>query len=727
VKPQHALACLVSLVLAACGETAPRPIVPTVPVSSAPSAAATSVPVIPDRGYPPTRREDVVDVLHGVRVADPYRWLEDGTAEEVRAWARAEDAYTRERLAKLPERPVLAKRFRELFDVERIGTPVRRGTRYFFSKKNVGQEKDAVYVQDGKQGTPRVLLDPNTWSTDGSISLGYTSVSYDGRRVAYQVKKNNSDEASLEIIDVQSGKKLPDNVDGAKYAGRVAWNPSGSGFWYVKVPPLGNGVTVADRPGLAEIRFHRLGDAQEKDALVREATRDPKTFQGVGASRDGRYLMAVVQHGWVSSDVYFQDLHAKKPSWSPLVEGQRHNYIVEAHAGSFFVVTDEGAPNYRVFRVDPKRPERAAWLEIVPERKDATIDELTIAGNRLSIVTIKDVVKRLEVRELDGKLAYDVALPEPGSVSAIYGNEAEDEAYYRLESFARAPEVHEISVRTGKTKLRTATKVPADPSRIATEQRFATSKDGTRVPYFVLRDRERAIDGKAPAMLYAYGGFSVALTPSFLTGAFPWLERGGIFVIANLRGGSEYGEAWHQAGMGMRKQNVFDDFIAVAEDLIANRYTSADRLVIRGDSNGGLLVGAALTQRPELFRVALCGVPLLDMLRYHLYGSGKTWIGEYGSAESAAEFAALYAYSPYHHVRAGVAYPSVMLLTADSDDRVDPMHARKFAAILQASSTGGPILLRIQQNAGHGGADKVQSLVEERSDAYAFALSEIAR
>jgi len=697
------------------------------PAPSAPTSAASATPVIPDRGYPKTRRDDVVEVLHGVSVADPYRWLEDGASEEVRAWARAEDAYTRERLAKLPERAALAKRFRELFDVERIGTPTRRGTRYFFSKKEVGKEKDAVFVQDGKTGTPRVLLDPNTWSADGSISLGYTSVSYDGRRVAYQVKKNNSDEATLEIIDVASGKKLPDSIDGAKYTGRAQWNPNGTGFWYVKVPPVGTGVSVADRPGLAEIRFHRLGEAQERDALVREATRDAKTFQGVGASRDGRYLLASVQHGWVSSDIYFQDLREKTPSWKPLIAGQPHNYIVEMHAGRFFVVTDEGAPNYRVFSVDPKKPERAAWVEIVPERKDTTIDELAIAGNRLAIVTIKDVVKRLEVRELDGKLAYDVALPEPGSVSAIYGNEDEDEAYFRLESFARAPEVHEISMRSGKTKLRTRTHVPADPSRITTEQRFATSKDGTRVPYFVLRDRDRALDGSAPGMLYAYGGFSIALTPSFLTGAFPWLERGGVFVIANLRGGSEYGEAWHQAGMRNKKQNVFDDFAAVAEDLIEARYTSADRLAIRGDSNGGLLVGAAVTQRPDLFRVALCGVPLLDMLRYQLYGSGKTWIEEYGSADSAEDFATLLAYSPYHRVRVGVAYPSVMLLSADSDDRVDPMHARKFAAVLQASSTGGPVLLRVQANAGHGGADKIQSLVDERADSYAFALSQMAR
>jgi prolyl oligopeptidase len=677
--------------------------------------------------YPPTRTTDTIETLFGERVADPYRWLEDGASPEVQAWAKAENALARSVLDKLPQRDALRKRFRELYDIERVGPPVKRAQRYFWSQKDVGREKEAVFWRQGREGAKKTLLDPNTWSPDGSVSLGGFNVSYDGKFVAYQVKKNNSDEAVLEILDVVSGHKQKEVIEGAKYTSAVAWNHAGTGFYYVKVPPVGGAVTVAERPGFAEIRFHRLGDDPAHDALVREATHDAKTFQAVDASRDGHFLFATVQHGWVSSDVYYQDLVRKPGVWQTLVAGTNELPEVQAYGGAFYVLTNRGAPHFRVFRVDPRHAsEPGAWQEIVPERGDAIIYRWSIVGGRLSLVTMRDAQQRLEVRELDGKLAYELMLPGAGSVSPLIGNEDEDEAYFRSEGFAVPPEIHEISVRTSKTTLRYQTRVPVDATRYVTEQLFATSKDGTRVPYFLLRDRERPLDGTAPALLYGYGGFSIPLTPTFTTTAFPWLEHGGVFAIANLRGGSEYGEDWHLAGMRHNKQHVFDDFIAVAEALVARRATSADRLVIRGDSNGGLLVGAALTQRPDLFKVALCGVPLLDMLRYELYGSGKTWIEEYGSATNAEDFRTLYAYSPYHHVTPGVAYPSVLLFSADSDDRVDPMHARKFVAMLQARSSGGPVLLRIQEHAGHGGADKIQALVDERADGYAFALSEVA-
>ncbi|HEX5101289.1 MAG TPA: prolyl oligopeptidase family serine peptidase [Polyangiaceae bacterium] len=700
--------------------TSAAPIPPPAP-SAAPPAPAPALP------YPATRTTDTVDELFGTRVADPYRWLEDGASSEVQAWGKAQNALTRSVLDALPEREALRKRFRELFDIERVGAPLKRGQRYFWSQKDVGREKDAVFYRQGKNGERKPLLDPNTWSTDGSVSLGSYSVSWDGKLVTYQVKKNNSDEAVLETLEVATGKKLPEVIEGAKYTWHASWNRNSTGFYYVKVPPIGGAVTVAERPGLAEVRFHRIGDDPAKDAVVREPTHDPKTFQSITASRDGRVLIASVRHGWVSSDLYVQDPVRAPGQWSPVVMGNGVLYEADPYAGELYVLTNRDAPRFRVFRVDPKRAQDpAAWREIVAERPDTTIDRLSIVGKRLNLVTIRDAVQHLEVRELDGKLAYDVPLAEPGSVSPLIGNEDEDEAYFRAESFSRPPEIHEISVKTGKTKLYYQTKVPVDASRYTTEQRFATSRDGTRISYFLLHDRSKPLDGKAPALLYGYGGFSVSLTPTFSTSAFPWLERGGVFAIANLRGGGEYGEAWHQAGMRRAKQHVFDDFTAVATALIDDGVTKHDRLVIRGDSNGGLLVGAAITQHPELFRVALCGVPLLDMLRYHLYGSGKTWIEEYGSADDAEDFKALYAYSPYHHVTAGVRYPSVLLLSADSDDRVDPLHARKFAAALQARSAGGPVLLRIQEHAGHGGADKIQALVDERADAYAFALSQVA-
>lgn len=708
----------------AMNEPAKPPTVPP-PTTSVTASAGTSAPA-PRFDYPKTRTVDVVDVLHGQRVADPYRWLEDGASPEVQAWAKEQNAFARAWLDKLPERDALARRFHELYDIERVWAPIKRGGRYFWSQKDVGREKDAVFWRQGRNGEQKVLLDPNTWSTDGSVSLGVYRVSYDGKLVAYQVKKNNSDEAVLEIMDVASGKKKSEVIEGAKYAD-PQWNPAGTGFYYTRVPPVGGAVTVADRPGFAEIRFHRVGDDPAHDALVREATHDPKTFHAVDLSRDGRFLVVTVQHGWVSSDVYFQDLVKRPGAWQTLVEGASDLYDVTGHDGTLFALTNHGAPHFRVFRIDPAHAsDAAAWTEVVPERPDTVIDRLAFIGRRMGLVTIRDAVQGLELRELDGKLAYDVKLPEPGSISMLSGNEGDDEAYYRTEGFSEPPAIYELSVKSGKTTLRYQTKVPVDATRYLTEQAFAVSKDGTRVPYFLLRDKDRPLDGTAPALLYGYGGFNIALTPTFSTTAFPWLEHGGVFAIANLRGGSEYGEAWHRAGMRHEKQHVFDDFIAVAEALVARRATRPDRLVIRGESNGGLLVGAALTQRPDLFRVALCGVPLLDMVRYELFGSGKTWIEEYGTVANAEDFRALYAYSPYHHVQAGVGYPSVLLFSADSDDRVDPMHARKFAAILQARSAGGPVLLRIQEHAGHGGADKIQSLVDERADGYAFALSQVA-
>jgi prolyl oligopeptidase len=721
-----AFACALAFGCASKDSMPPKPPFPPPQPTPAPSASAAATPAAPHFDYPATRRDDVVETLHGEHVADPYRWLEDGSSPAVQAWAKAENAFTRAWLDKLPERAGLAARFHELYDIERVWAPVKRGNRYFWSQKDIGREKDAVFWREGKNGERKVLLDPNTWSSDGSVSLGRYRVSLDGKLVAYLVKQNNSDEAVLEIIDVATGKKKNEVIEGTKYAD-PAWNPAGTGFYYTRLPSLGGAVTVAERPGYAELRFHRVGDDPAHDALVREATHDPKTFQVADISRDGRFLVATVQHGWVSSDVYFQDLVKKPGVWRTLVQGENSLFDITGHDGALFALTNYGAPHFRLFRIDPEHADDLAkWQELIPERQDTVLERTEFMGKRIAVVTMRDAVQGIELRDLDGKLAYEVKLPEPGTVSMLAGNEGDDEAYYRTEGFSKPPAIFELSVKSGKSTLRYQTRVPVDASRYVTEQLFATSKDGTRVPYFLLRDKDKPLDGTAPALLYGYGGFNIALTPTFSTTAFPWLEHGGVFAIANLRGGNEYGEAWHRAGMRHEKQHVFDDFIAVAESLVARQATRPDRLVIRGESNGGLLVGAALTQRPDLFRVVICGVPLLDMVRYELFGSGKTWIEEYGTATNAEDFRALYAYSPYHHVKPGVAYPSVLLLSADNDDRVDPMHARKFAAMLQARSSGGPVLLRVQEHAGHGGADKIQALVDERADSYAFALSQVA-
>jgi prolyl oligopeptidase len=695
------------------------------PVLQAAGSLEAARPQAPTMDYPATRRVDQVDDLHGVRVSDPYRWLEDGAGEEVKKWTDEQDAFARAYLAKLPGRDAIAARLKELLYIESAGTPRHCGSRFFYPRRDAGKEKFAVYFREGKSGPDRLLLDPNAWSADGSVSLGAWSVSWDGKKIAYSSKNNNSDEATLHVMDVATGKKSDvDTIEGAKYAS-PSWTPSGDGFYYTWLPPAGS-VPTADRPGYAEVRFHRLGDPPAKDRLIHERTGDPKTFIGVDLSKDGRWLVLTVEHGWTRTDVLFMDLQPKNAAWQPLAVGQDALYQVDVDRDRFFVRTNDGAPRYHVFRVDPRQPQRAAWAEIVPQRDDATLEGASIVGHALSLAYLKDVVTQLELRDEEGKLVRNIELPTLGSSPGLSGNVDDDLAYYSFQSFTYPTEIDETSIKTGKTATFYRLKVPVDPAKYSLEQMFATSKDGTRVPFFVVRAKDQAkAGGNTPTVLYGYGGFQVPQTPSFWSSIYPWLEQGGIWVVANLRGGSEYGEEWHRHGMRREKQHVFEDLFAVAEQLVQQGITRPKKLAALGSSNGGLLVGAAITQRPDLFRVALCGVPLLDMLRYHLFGSGKTWIEEYGSAEDAGDFEALYAYSPYHHVIRGTKYPATLLLSADSDDRVDPMHARKFAAELQWASTGGPVLLRVEKHSGHGGADMVRATVEKLADEYAFALEQM--
>jgi len=687
------------------------------PSSQTPRASATQL--LP---YPLARRTDQVDLLHGVQVADPYRWLEDAKNPEVAQWVSEQDELARAQLSKLPGRDSIAARLKELFYVENMGTPRRLGGRLFYPRREATKEKFAVYWREGKSGAENVLLDPNTWSADGSVSLGVWSVSYDGRKVAYTVKGNNSDEASLYVMDVATGAKSGiDVIEGAKYAW-PSWTPAGDGFYYTWLP-LADVVKASDRPGCAEVRFHKLGDNPHDDKVIRDKTGDPGTFISATVDRSGRWLIATIEHGWTRTDVYVRDLHPPDGGWKPLVVGKDARYDVSVDRGRFFVSTNEGAPNYRVLRVDPTHMDRERWVEIVAERSDATLEGVTLVGHHLSLAYLKDVTGRLELRDTDGKLVREVPLPGLGSVSPLSGEADDDVAYYSFQSFTYPTEIFEISVATGKTSTFYKLSVPVDPSKYIAEQLFATSRDGTRIPFFVVHLQGAARSGKTPTMLYGYGGFQAAQSPVFAPSIYPWLEHGGLWVVANLRGGSEYGEAWHRGGMRHEKQHVFDDYFAVAEELVRQGFTRPTKLAALGASNGGLLVGAAITQRPELFGAALCGVPLLDMVRYQLFGSGKTWAEEYGSVDDADDFSALYAYSPYHHVTRGKKYPPTLLLSADSDDRVDPMHARKFAAELQWASTGGPVLLRVEKHSGHGGADLVRASVAKLADEYAFALS----
>jgi prolyl oligopeptidase len=671
--------------------------------------------------YPPTRTVDEKDVLHGVVVGDPYRWLEDGPSAEVRAWSKAQDEFAREELSRLPGRETLAASLRESFNVDAIEHVSRRNHRTFYTRRDATKEKAVVYWKDDKQGEEKVLLDPNTWSRDGSVSLGQYNVSWDGTKVAYKVKKNNADEAKLQVMDIATGTISDsdiDTIDETEYTA-ASWTPSGDGFYYVWAPHDPS-IRPLDRYALHEVRFHELGTDPKKDPTIKERTGDPRTWVSAFLSRDGHWFFYNISRE-SQTELWFQDARRqnKHSAWLPLTVGRHASYKVAAWKDFFYVRTDEGAPHYRMFRVDPYHPEREAWKEIVPERPGQTLTDFTIVGNHLSLVYLTHATSHVEVHTLDGALVREVPLPGLGTSSTLIGDEDDERAYYIFRSFTSPKEIHEISVRTGESRLWYRPKVSVDASRFVTEQVFFASKDGTRIPMFILRGKNQKPDGETPVLLSGYGGFGISLTPGFHPGIFAWLARGGIFAMPNLRGGGEYGEEWHRQGMRRNKQNVFDDFIAAAEHLVAAGWTRPGRIAIRGASNGGLLVGAVMTQRPELFGAVICGVPLLDMIRVH------GLVDELGSPADPDDFRALYAYSPYHRIKPGVKYPPVLLLSADSDDRVDPMHARKFAARLQASSTSGPVLLRIEHSAGHYGADLMKAEVERYADELTFAFAHL--
>ena len=710
---------LLPLVLLGCSAPS-HTVTPKEPVTT-PSTPSASPDAGPARLK--TRSETVVDTRFGQPVSDPYRWLEDEKSAEVQAWMAAQDTSARAFLDALPGRAALVKRLEALLYVGAIGVPVQRGTRLFYLKRDAHQEKAVLCWRPKEGGAEKVLLDPNDWD-GGKTSLGVWVPSWDGKRVVFSQNPNHADEAVTHVIEVDSGKwSTVDVLEGTKYAG-PSWTPNSRGFYYEYLPNP-PGTAVADRPGLTEIRFHTLGKPQAKDTLVRKATHDATTFLSQSLSRDGKVLLVYVIHGWTHNDVYMKRL-GKDRDFKPLVVGQRNQYSVDVYKGQLYIVTDEGAPRKRVFRTAVNRPARAAWKEIVPEDALATLQGTSIVGGLLSLDYLKAATSEVRLVTLDGKPIRQVTLPELGSASNLVGQEDRPVAYYSFTSFTRAFEVYRTDVRTGATTLWAKVEVPVDASRYTSDQVRYRSKDGTEVTMFIVRRKDVARDGTAPALLTGYGGFDLSMTPAFLRTLIPWMDAGGIYALPNLRGGGEYGKAWHEAGMFQRKQNVFDDFIAAAEALGREKWADPKRIAIYGGSNGGLLVGAAMVQRPDLFGAVVCAVPLLDMVRYTQFGSGKTWAEEYGDPSVEADFNWLLAYSPYHHVVAGTRYPPLLLLSSDHDDRVDPMHARKFAALVEAASASqAPVLLRIERNAGHGGADQVKKTVAQSADMLAFLFLEL--
>ncbi len=670
----------------------------------------------------PTRKVDIVEDHFGISVADPYRWLEDVDDEEVKAWMDARNDVARVQLESLPARDDVAKRVTELLYVDSQSVPVKRGGRMFFWKKPADQEKAIYYVEDGEG--PKPLLDPNAMSDDGSLSISEAVPSPDGTLVAYLEKPNNMDESTLQVMEVATGAvREGDAIAGLRYT-TPSWVPDGSGFYYTWLPSDPS-IPVHERMGYGEIRYHALGTSPKDDARVRDKTGSPERWMVGRVSEDGRFLFATISHGWAEQDVFVMNLKAKKPVWQPLAADVTGLYQVDAWDGAIFVATNEKKPNWEVYRVDPKKLDRANWKLIVPASDTVVIDDMSLMDGKLALTLMENASSRLEIRSLDGKKLNDVELPGIGTVTSFVGKADQDIAYFSFSSFATPTQIYELTVATGKTKLFHKTDVPVNPEDFVVEQKFYTSKDGTKVSIFLVRRPDIELDGSNKTLLYGYGGFNISLTPAFSPLAITWVERGGLYALPNLRGGGEYGEEWHRAGMLANKQNVFDDFIAAAEWLTSEGYTSKERLAIRGRSNGGLLVGAAMTQRPDLYSAVICGVPLLDMLRYHMFGIGKAWIPEYGSPEVEDQFKVLQAYSPYHHVDKKADYPALLMLSADSDDRVDPMHARKFVAAVEAVKGKEPVLLRIEMNSGHGGGDLRRQQVAQLADEIAFLESQL--
>ena len=683
----------------------------------------TTTAAEPAMSYPETKREDVTDTLHGVQVADPYRWLEDVKSPDVQAWMSAQHDFTQAYLNDLPTRDWLTRRFTELYYIDAVGTPQRAGDRFFLYRRNAQQEKYVLYWKQGIDGEEKLLIDPNSWT---NASLGGISPSDDGKYLAYKIQENNADEATLHVMEVETGADLkPDVIEGAKYAW-PSWTPDNKAFYYTWLP-TDESIPAMERPGFAEVRLHTLGSDPATDKIIIEKTGDPQKFIGASISREGKYLFNYEQRGWTSTDISYRPLDGKhEDTWVPIAKGLDAQFDATVWKDQLYIHTNWEAPNWRVLKVSMEDPTLEKATEIIPESSDAVLKNVSIIGGKLALTYMEKAHNQLKVHDLAGKHLHDVALPGIGASGGLSGEPDAEEAFFTFASFTTPNQIYQTNISTNETSLWASIQVPIDPSPYSVEQVFYDSKDGTKVSMFIVQRKDAPRDGSTPFILNGYGGFNVSMTPYFRASIYPWLEAGGGFAVANLRGGGEYGESWHKDGMLLKKQNVFDDFVAASEFLIQSKYTSKEKLAIRGGSNGGLLVGAAMTQRPDLFGAVICAVPLLDMVRYHLHGSGKTWVPEYGSAEDADQFAVLHAYSPYHRVTPKTDYPATLFLSADSDDRVDPLHARKMVAALQHVDTDGePLLLRIEANAGHGGGGKVSKWVAQDVDTYSFLMKQL--
>jgi prolyl oligopeptidase len=676
--------------------------------------------------YPESRRVDHVDEYHGVRVADPYRWLEDLDSDETHEWIAAQNRVTGSWLGSIPERADLRQRLTELWNYERYGMPVQEGGRYFFVKNAGLQNQNVLYTMEALDGPARVLLDPNELSSDGTVALIAFNVSPDGRRVAYGLAFGGSDWQEWRVRDVDTGRDLSDHLRWVKFS-QSAWTHHEEGFFYSRYDEPHEGRPRKKANFYQKLYYHRLGTLQSEDVLVYHRPDDKAMGFLPTVTQDGRYLVIHVWKGTESENaVFYKDLADPASADSPVVELLADFDASYHFSGSdgplLWFQTDLGAPRGRVIVVDVRDPARERWCEVVPEAEE-TLQSVSRVHDRLVVLYLEHAHTRARVFDLDGRPVRDLELPGLGTATGFTGKREDPETFYCFTGYTTPTTIYRYDVETGESRVFRQPRVDFDPGRFETRQVFVRSKDGTRVPMFLTYRKGLKLDGTNPVYLYGYGGFNTPVTPTFGVTSLVWMEHGGIYAVANLRGGGEYGEEWHQEGSRLRKQNTFDDFIAAAEWLIVSGYTSAERLAIAGFSNGGLLTAASMIRRPDLFGAVIIGVGVLDMLRFHRFTIGWGWVSDYGSPEDPEEFEVLYSYSPYHNLEPGTEYPPTLIITADHDDRVVPAHSFKFAAALQYAQAGDdPVLIRIETRAGHGSGKPVSKVIEEAADELAFLL-----
>ncbi|HEX5654187.1 MAG TPA: prolyl oligopeptidase family serine peptidase [Chitinophagaceae bacterium] len=672
--------------------------------------------------YPVSKKSDVREDYHGNQVEDPFRWLEDDNSDETKAWVKNQNSVTQDYLSRIPFRDKVKKRLEELWNYPKYSSPFKEGAYYYFFKNDGLQNQSVVYRQKGLNGKPEVFLDPNKLAADGTAALSGWNFSRNSKYLAYSVSQSGSDWQTGYVMDVASGKKTNEKLNWLKFTG-FSWKGD-EGFYYTRYPEPGQGDQLKGKNESPAVYYHKLGTPQENDVLVYEDKTHPQRFVGVALTEDQRFLILGTSEGTSGGEVWYRDMKdPDQKEFKLLIPGfSTEPNVVDNSGDKLLVLTNDGAPNYKLVLIDPKNPGKEHWKTVIPEKKEV-LQNVSTGGGSLFASYLKDASTKVYQHDYYGKLIRSIELPGIGTAGGFGGKKKDTEFFYTFTSFNYPPTIFRYDIATGKSSLFRKTETKFDPASFETRQLFFTSKDGTKVPMFVTYKKGLKLDGNNPVLLYGYGGFNVPLTPGFsISNAF-FIEQGGIYAQVNLRGGSEYGEDWHKAGMLQNKQNVFDDFIGAAEYLVKEKYTNSSKIAIRGGSNGGLLVGAAMTQRPELFKVAIPQVGVMDMLRYHKFTIGYAWAVEYGSSDNPEQFEYLRKYSPLHNLQDGVSYPATLITTADHDDRVVPAHSFKFAARLQEATAGSnPALIRIETKAGHGAGKPTGKIIEEAADIWSFTM-----